>query len=311
MTLENLTQLQKIAIEGEVAGALSSARHNPEILYRLYTILQNVPKEVSQYVVDVVKDLTDIEETELNRVLLELSGKEFPLWIWVKKTVADIKLSLTLALADSIISDASMDKKLVQQKIIKSAFVCFCRSTAMASPRATIELCKYIMEEESKTLDFLANTCFSLINEVSELTDNEKIPEDLLHKAFDVRSMLSFRIETEVLESLNKKSKKQPSAFNFEPVERKEKDRVKEAIKNTKLTDVVDEVMAQILNEALSKPKDEIKGYAVVKKYEGNNITSVLRTFKTEKEAIEFRDKLQKEFPEITKTCSLDIKVLK
>ena len=36
MTLENLTQLQKIAIEGEVAAALSTAKHNPEILYRIY-----------------------------------------------------------------------------------------------------------------------------------------------------------------------------------------------------------------------------------------------------------------------------------
>ena len=309
MTLDNLTQLQKIAIEGEVAGALSTAKHNPEILYRLYVVLQNAPKEMSDYIISIVKDLTDIKEAELNRVILELSSDEFPLWIWINKTVADIKLSLTLASAEGMICEASIDKKLVQKKIVKSAFVCFCRSIALASPKAAISLCKYILDEEPIVLEFLSDTCFSLIAEISELEDKESIPDELLHKAFDIRNMLSYRIETEVIEAFNKRENK--ATIKTEPVKREKKDTgASEEVKGIKISDVVDQVMTQILNESLSKPKKEEapKGFAVVKKYEGNNIASVLKTFKTEQEAIEFKNKIQEGYPEIIKNCSLEIK---
>ena len=299
MTLDNLTQLQKIAIEGEVAQALSSARHNPEILYRLYIILQNAPKEISEYVVSIVKDLTDIPETDLNRVRLELSAKEFPLWLWIKRTVADIKMSLILALAETLISDASIDKKTTQQKIIKSAFICFCRSVAMMSPKAAKELCQHVLDEECTELDYLSDACFSLLAEVNELTDNGEIPDMLLHKAFDIRNMLSYKIETEVIEALSKRDDRANSGVEAD----------KENGKKVDLNEIVDKVMTRVLNNGLSKPRatKDTTEYAVVKKYEGNNITSVLRTFKTEEEAEAFKGKIEKDYPELTKTCSLNI----
>ena len=39
MTLENLTQFQKIALEGEIAKAIATARHDPDILYKYYIML--------------------------------------------------------------------------------------------------------------------------------------------------------------------------------------------------------------------------------------------------------------------------------
>ena len=96
MNLDNLTQLQKIAIEGEVAQALYTAIHDEDVLYRLYVILKKTPKELGYYVLEVMRNLTSIKEEKLYKVIAEVSSDEFPLWIWINKVIADIKFSLGL-----------------------------------------------------------------------------------------------------------------------------------------------------------------------------------------------------------------------
>ena len=73
MELENLTQLQKAAIEGEVAKAYSSAKHNEEILYRLYTMLKSAPKDTITYIIEITQEMIEIKEELINKVILETS----------------------------------------------------------------------------------------------------------------------------------------------------------------------------------------------------------------------------------------------
>ena len=200
MTIEDLTQLQKIALEGEVAKALSSARHTPEVLYRIYTIMRTVSDDIAPYMISVIRDLVEVREKDLNKVLLEVSLNEPPLWLWIERTVADIKLSLTLASADGMICEAELDKKLLQKKIVKSACVFFVRTIALTSTRAARELCQYIIDEEAIVLDFLADACFSLLGEISELPPVDKVTDTIFHSAFDIRNTLSYKFETDVLE---------------------------------------------------------------------------------------------------------------
>lgn len=343
MTLENLTQLQKIAIEGEVAAALSTAKHNPEILYRIYTMLKNAPKDISEYVIDTVHNITELKEADLNRVILEVSAETVPVWLWIERTVADIKLSLTLAEADGMICKADLDKKEAQRKIVKSAFVVFCRSTAIESPSTAKELCYYILNEEPLELDFLSDTCFALIEEINELPDKGKIPDDIIHRNFDIRNTLSYRVETQVLEKLNKltnrtKTKKQNLKVNtdlpnVQPKERTEINlgELKKVIDDEEVTvyaaelpelqggflsEAVSHAIAQILNDQLKtdkakKAEEREEQYAVVKEYKGTDITSTLRTCKTEAEAEEFKGKIEKQYPELMKTCTLKVKKVK
>ena len=217
VSLDSITQLQKIALEGEIAKALSTARHDEEILYRYYTILKRAPQELSYLLVQIVRDMVDVKQGLLDQVTLEASLDITPLWIWVDRTIADLKLSLKLACSDPI-GSASMDRKGLQKKLIKSAFVYYVRSIAMISPTAASTLCRYLVDEQPIELDFLEDACFALLAEISELLEDEttraelepegKVSEDIIHTTFDINKILSYKVETDVVEQITKNEKK-------------------------------------------------------------------------------------------------------
>ena len=334
MVLENLTQLQKAAIEGEVAKAYSSARHNEEILYRFYTILKNAPKDTLPYIIEITKGLVGIKEELLDKVVLETSAEEPPLWLWINKTIADIKLSLKLALAEGMMCEIEADKKLMQQKIIRSAFIAFSRKVALACTRAGKELCRYVIDEEPLELGFLSDVCFSLIGEISELPPIEVMPDSVFHTEFDIRNMLSYRIEKEVMEKRDKRDdterevKKQSKEISKKidkaveeaavlPISKEGEDVTAFAIKMTTdgdegyMAEAVSKVIQKILNEQLSTDKavkaKEVK-YAVIKEYANSPVSTTLKAFDTEAEAESYKEKLESSFPELMKSCTLKVK---
>ena len=144
MSMENFTQLQKTALEGEIAKAVGTAKHDAEVLCRLYIILKKAPKELGTYIIEIVKDLTHISEELINRTVAEVSSGEFPLWIWTDKVIADIKLSLKVSCSENVISEAKMDKKEVQQKVILSSFIYYCRQIALIKPFSNIGITIFI-----------------------------------------------------------------------------------------------------------------------------------------------------------------------
>ena len=340
MNLENLTQLQKAAIEGEVAKVYASTRHNAEVLYRLYTMLKNAPKETTSYILEVTRDLVDIKEELIDRVVLEAKVEEPPLWLWIDKTIADIKLSLKLAVAEGMICDVDVNKKLMQQKIVRSAFVSFGRKIALACTKAAKELCRHIIEKEPLELDFLSDICFSLMAEIDELPPTETMTDAVFHSEFDIRNMLNFRIEKEIMEKRNSRDErdheveKQAKEINSKmekaineaivmPVSEAHDDSmdatvyaVKMAVNESEgfMAEAVSKVMKQILDEQLKTEKamkaKEAK-YAVIKEYANSPVASTLRTFDTEAEAESYKEKLEESFPELMKSCTLKVKKVK
>ena len=298
MTLDDLTQLQKIAIEGEVSKALATARHNPEVLYRLYVMLKNAPKDICPYVVEVVKSITEIDRTDLDRVLLEVSSTEVPLWIWVKRTIADLKLSLMFAAADSMANVADTDRREIQKRIIKSAFVHFCRSTMMLSTVAVKELCQTIIDEEPLTLDFLQDVCFIMINEMAEMSEVGEVNETLFHSVFSTQDMLNFRFEKEVLEKKGVKAGGKRKAKSD-----------KYAIKEPE-TPEEEEYLSKAISDAVTKvvkKYEKGKKFAVVKRYEGSKVSTVLKCYENKEKAEEFIKTVKEEYPELLKSCTLTI----
>ena len=297
MNLDNLTQLQKIAIEGEVAQALYTAIHDEDVLYRLYVILKKTPKELGYYVLEVMRNLTSIKEEKLYKVIAEVSSDEFPLWIWVNKVIADIKFSLKMSMAEKNITEARINKKEIQQKIIKSAFVYYCRSTAILSPKASIELCRAIMEDESTKVDFLKDTCFSLIEEIKELPPKKKIPEKVLHTSINVQQILSYQLETQIL------TNEKPSKYVSKGTAKKRTDEDNEI--KAPLKEILEEM--GVLKEEPVNEVEESTNYAVVKYYKELGISTTLKSFKTEEEAIKYIENINKNFPDLSKTCDLFI----
>ena len=312
VSLDNITQLQKIALEGEIAKALSTARHDEEILYRYYTILKRAPQELSYLLVQIVRDMVDVKQGLLDQVTLEASLDITPLWIWVNRTVADLKLSLKLACSDSI-GSASMDRKGLQKKLIKSAFVYYVRSTAMASPTAASTLCKYLIDEQPIELDFLEDACFALIAEISELLEDEttmaelepggKITEDVIHTSFDINKVLSYKVETDVVERMNKDKN-----------EKKRKTTTKKEVKAHIVPDepidlsaMLKKTIAEILEAQQEVEKKGTGKYVVVKEYAGCDVSTPLRECASEEEAEKFIESMKKQFPELVKTVTFRI----
>lgn len=340
MNLDSLTQLQKAAIEGEVARTYVSARHNSEILYRLYTILKNAPKDMLPYILEVTRELVGIKEELITKVVLESTVEEPPLWLWIDKTVDDIKLSLKLASAEGMMCDIEADKKLMQQKIVRSAFIAFGRKIALACTRAAKELCRHIIDEEPLELGFLEDVCFSLIAEIDELPVTEAMTDNVFHTEFDIRNMLSYRIEKEIMEKRNGRedeeheldeqskeiSDRMEKAINealVMPVAENHDDSMDATVYAVKLAvsekeglmaDAVSKVMKQILDDQLKTKKamktKEAK-YAVIKEYANSPTASTLKVFNTEAEATSYKEQLEENFPDLMKSCTLKVKKVK
>lgn len=306
MNLENLTQSQKVAIEGEVAKALITAKHNAEILYRLYTILKSAPKDVAYYIIEVSKELLKIDETKFNKMILEVSNDDFPYWIWIERVVEDLKLSMTLAVADGM-NFSEVDKKLAQQMILKSAFLYYCRSLTLLSPEAVKRLCRYILEEENLKLGFLSEVCFAMLEDVSELpNNNDKLPKEVFHSAIDIKDMLSYAIETKVLDELNKTEKKprrRKSTKEDKQLKLESTNEDSNIIKNT-VEDAINKIFTEQLKKQGSKKHER---YAIVKRFKGEKGSCTLKAFDSQEEAEEFIKTIKKEFPTLYKNCELTI----
>ena len=312
ISLDNITQLQKIALEGEIAKALSTARHYEEILYRYYVILKQAPKEISYLLVQIIRDMVDIKQELLDRVALEVSLDVTPLWVWVNRTVADLKLSLKLACADQI-GSASMDRKGLQKKLMKSSFVYFVRSVAMLSPTAAITLCNHILNEESIELDFLEDACFALLTEVGELDVDEKVNEAVLGTTFDISKILSYTVETSVIEKRNQSGTEETNG----DIKTSDKTDRGTTLTSTQvsldssepvdISQLLQKTIAEIL-EAQTKTEDKTSGkFIVVKEYEGCDVSTPLRECNSEEEAEKFIESMKKQFPELVKTVRFKI----
>lgn len=280
MSLDNLTQLQKIAIEGEVSRALCTARHDAEVLYRLYVILKSAPSDIGMYIVEIVKNITDIDKNLIDRIVVEVSNDEVPLWIWTDKVIADLKYSLRISQAESFLTEAQLCKKEIQKKLLLSAFVFYCRNTAMLSPLATSKLCRAIIEENSGNLDFLKTACYVLLQEIKELPETDKIPLEIIHTSVDIQNILSYKIETDII---------------------------------TKTSEDIDKSLKEIADKVIresrrAKQESNPVSYSVIKRYSSCDVSTTLKTFKTEREAEEFIESIKKQFPDILKTCDIYIK---
>ena len=286
MSMDNFTQLQKIALEGEIAKAIGTSKHDAEILCRLYIILKKAPKELGSYVIEIVKDLTHISEELIDRTIAEVSSNEFPLWLWTDKVIADMKFSLRVSCSESVLSEGKMDKKEVQQKVILSAFIFYCRQVALISSVAVRELCLKILDDETGKLDFLKATCFTTLSDIKDLPEGIEIPDEILVSSIDLQNILSYKLETDIITKLDEES-------------------------DTPLKDIVEKVLREKEQEESKqskKPKENKVHYSVIKYYTECGVSTTLKTFKTEEEAEQFLELIKKQFPDIQKTCKLFIK---
>ena len=303
---DNLTFLQKAALDGEIAFAIATSNHNDEVLFRMYSILSSVEKNLYSYVLESFEEMGNLPEDKIQRVRAELALNKVPVWIWENKCVSDIKECIKISEQTANQSSITADQKKLKMKIVTSAFIFFTRKIAMLSTKVAHDFCIHIMNERG--LESLNSACTYLLNELEELQSDKKITKELFKKLldehFDIRETLSYRIETKALLMMNKNEEnlKYESKNNS-----KEQNRSTE--KNTEVINFTNQMIKaeEILSSLLNPKSKDSTDYVVKKVFYGSNKVTTLETFKSKAEAEEFIEDIIKNMPELLQTCTFII----
>lgn len=305
---DNLTNLQRVALKGEVAYAVSTAPHDGDVKFRIYTILREIEEEYKPFLIEAFKEAVTFDEDIIDKLYLETLTNKVPVWLWVEKAIADMKEALRLTEITTM-GRASVNKSEERKKIIESAFINFARKALMISPDASEQLFDKILDDYD--LSFLHTSCFYLKSSCEEMRDSgkveDKVPEDLMECCFDIRDMLSLRIETEALKMFNEEKPRRP---------KKKSKRVIKAESIDITPDMTEDEISELINKKVFAVfrgliPDELKNqkfkYVVNKVFNNTQISTTIRVCDTREEAEEFIAKIKKEYPELQNTCDFFI----
>ena len=315
MSIENnLTYLQKTALKGEIAYAVSTCSHNADIKYRLYLILKEINDEFKPLVVEAFKEAVTFNEEIIDRIYLETLSDKVPDWLWVEKVMSDIEVSIKLG--DTGYAGAKLDINKINErkKIVESAFISFGRTAILLSPSSAKLLFNSILENNN--LDFLNTACFYLNTICDEaIQKNPKaneVKKEIMELEFDIRGMLRVSAEMETLEELENnplKNRKpvQPKREPKKPIQN-ETIIIEGSITPNELSEYLSQKVIELFEEINQKEPNrneeerykkptEIK-YVVEKVWFDSGIRQDIRTCDTFEEAIAFAHQLEKEFPE-------------
>lgn len=312
-SINNLTLSQKIALEGEIAATFLGAPHEEEVKYRLYMVLSNLNNEkYEDYAIEALKNIVPLDDCEFQKVLWEVRQEEPPLWIWVDKCVADIKTTIKTAEYSYIQGGSNSSKsKDIKKMLVTSCFCRFVRAVAFCCSQAARALMLAIKED--KDLEFLHLACTYELEELRQLEitrpPKSKIPSTIMdmHISFSPESMLSFTAETKSI-----KRREEAAAKN----EERARKLMNKAGDKEGFIEALDEVISSIVGETIEELAGEEKEqvslpsgarYIVTKRFNGSELSVPLRDFKTKGEALEFIAELNKNFPELKKTCTFEI----
>ena len=296
---DKLTNLQRIALRGEIAYALSTCAHDAEMKYRIYVILKEVEEKYKPFLIQEFKDSTNFDEVIIDKIYLETLTNKVPVWLWIEKVIEDIKTALALVPAKDQGALISIDKPEERRKVIESAFISFARKALMICPDASEQLFNEMLKDID--LEFLHTACFYLLSCCDEVRDlgyaNDKTAEALLDCQFDIRDLLSLRVESEMLEPAKRRLSK---ALSKKPKTEVKTIEINGSISREDLSKYLSEKIAELF-EGTSDDSD-IK-YVVKKVYKNTDISTEIRTCETQEEAEEFIEKVKKAHPDLQNTC--------
>lgn len=321
---ENLTYLQKVALKGEVGFALSTSAHDAEMKFRTYLILKEVEDKFRPFVIECVKEDVTFDESIIDRIYLEVLTGTVPVWLWIEEIIADIKLHLVAADAGlSVLTGnrLSIDKLQERKNLIESAFLFFAREAIIVSPNATEQLLDQVLDDYD--LDFLHKACFYLKTCCAEVRmiqgpESSEIPDELMSCIFDIKKILSFTIETKALNTFNRASRKESKykkmtnlplpAGDNEEIKLEGNFVIDGTITHEELSNYISEKIVELFGGTVtSDSPSPNKVYVVKKVFTDSGITTDIRTCQTKEEAINFIQKIIKEYPELTNVCEFKV----
>lgn len=319
MNENKLTHLQKTALEGEIAYALSTSMNNADLKLRIYMILKEIPMDLLGETIQIIKKAVTFDEAIVDRIFLEITLGKVPEWLWLERAIADLHDALKIITPDMSDSKLSINKTEERKKLIKSAFISFGRKAFLMSPKSAQKLFKAVSEDEK--LSFLSTCCFYLSSRCEEVINNYKVDdeprEELLNVHFDLRDTMNPMAEIKSIEELEKN----PLQNNKSVKDKLEAPANKKTIKSevvliegeispSELSNFISEKVIELFskNQPVTRTKKEPKiKYVVQKVFKDSNVTTDIDSFDTEEEAQKYIEQMKKKYPDILITGDLII----
>ena len=316
MTYENLTNLQKIALKGQIARLLLASIHDADLKVNIYRMLLECDKQYRGLFFEAIKESVKLDEETLNRIYFEVLNKSTPVYLWIECVIEDIKWMTNPYNTLTALSKISIDKAKEKQNMLTSMFIRFVRNVILASPDA-VELLLKAIQEDTK-LEFLYPSCVYLqdcLQEVknSEFYSSDNISDEIFKYSLNMAEPLSLAEETSKL----------TSSFNNRKTKKSNYETPKSIIQITKIDlgnyshELSEEMPSDFPKEELQKlidylipPKEkshEKVSYVVQKAFKNTNIKEDLRQCDTEEEAEKYIEEINEKDPDLQRTCEFKI----
>lgn len=302
--IKELTYAQKIALDGEISYAIATSNHDDEVLYRMYSILLTIPRDLYRHVLESFVRLSNIPEEKIQRVRAEIALGKVPLWIWENKCISDLKECIKYSGQALNQSSITANQKLLRINLVKSALIFFIRKIAMLAAKPAYNLCLKILDEPE--LEQLQEICTFLLHDLSELDLTDKINKSTLMQViesnFDLRETLSLKLEIKAMEMMDRSEKSDKP--DKPPVNDEILNAILGKVRGTKETT---KSIEDLINTAFSSDEEEPTAYVVKKIFNGSGKSATLETFNSKKEAEEFIKDILTNMPELSQTCTFVI----
>lgn len=320
MKYENLTQLQKTALKGQVARVLLASVHDADLKVNIYRMLSECDKQYRSLFLEAIKEAVTFDEEVINCIYFEILNNKVPVYLWTDSVIEDIKWMVNPYTSLTVTSKVSIDKKEQKQNMLKSMFIRFIRNALFISPDA-VELLLNAIQDDNQ-LEFLHSSCIYLRGCLQDMKSSEFYsPDNITNEIFklnlNMTEPLSISEETKKLTNIEKKKPIYPTENEIiTPTESP-----KATIQITKISldpssytnksfeeipDIHSEVLKQ-LTECLSQMQNEKIGYVVQKVYKNSGLTEDVKQYKSEEEAKKFIEDMNKKYPDLQRTQELRI----
>ena len=323
MIYENLTDLQKIALRGQVARVLLASTHDAELKVNIYRMLFECDRNLF---FEAIKEAVTLDEEILNRIYFEVINKSVPIDLWIDSVIEDIKWMINPYTYPIVNTKTSIDKTKEKQNMLKSMFIRFIRELVLVSPDAVEMLLNKIQENDK--FEFLHSSCIYLkdcCNQIksSKYYSPDNITSDIFRYNLNMVEPLSLGEETAKITEIPKTTKRtRKSKEKPEWKVKEETEQPRGIIQITKIdlgghtrgSEINEEDIPNFPTEELQRLIDyliPIKNvsqgkvtYVVQKTFKNTGITTDIKQCDSEEEAEEFIEEMSKQCPE---TCKLII----
>ena len=302
MKYENLTEIQKIALQGEVARTLLASSNKAELKLNIFFLLDETQPECRDILLEALKESTDLDKETLESIYFYVIKKVTPVNLWIATIVAEMKRMLSNS-SDSFFKAEPLpfDRNTEKKNLLKSIFMYFIKKLVLISPDAVEMLLDNLLQDT--TFDFLKSTSIFVKEFCQEVKNSEyyvpEISKEILKYSISNAGILSYESETKRIDRNFKQEENIPES-TFKP-----EGAIKVVQINLKDNTLINPEEAKALIEqfALLEESNEKVSYVVQKVYKNTNLKIDIRPCESKEEAEEYIDKINKEYPELNETC--------